>query len=439
MLDRKSPAESTSTEASAAAAGKDKPTSTKETVASPPKKKTTAAIPKSNTSLLPPEQHAPRLSMRWKKKLSALQIDGIELSMEVEWHEKLDIEQVREWKALLLLTMTEKCEEVTTDLHIWLDTELLDAWAATMSDHLVLHSALLSRWPSHKPPLPDTTMTRRIIFMGRDTGDWHVTEMEDLSKIPPELQSVAFADYTPEWTLTIFGIAYTDDMADPVETTTGTGDQADNAENADPSTTTGGISSKSPNEESGDFKIADKEIVRANHPSFDLREALKKLKYGSRQVKLRVILGIHQRFWHSTIKDTEKFLRKGNVDAATLALIPEAIRRCPDCNPFSREPHKPTLRIEMSGFFNDIVLGDLFFLWDKIWLLLLDDATRFKQVGMLENKEGRTILRCMLKIWMKIFGPFQESGLRPGRSDTVVKVGTRIRTILNTTTSEGHR
>ena len=43
------------------------------------------------------------------------------------------------------------------------------------------------------------------------------------------------------------------------------------------------------------------------------------------------------------------------------------------------------LRTEVANFFNDILQVDIFFLWNKAWILIVDEATRYKVCGEIHD------------------------------------------------------
>ena len=85
---------------------------------------------------------------------------------------------------------------------------------------------------------------------------------------------------------------------------------------------------------------------------------------------------------------------------------------------YTRPKHRPTVGAELAGWFNENVFIDLFFLWQQNWLILVDEATRYKIVCRLPDKRGPTILTAILKNWMRYFGPMrvlttdQEGGIK---------------------------
>ena len=59
----------------------------------------------------------------------------------------------------------------------------------------------------------------------------------------------------------------------------------------------------------------------------------------------------------------------------------------------------------MAGFFNDLVQCDLFFLWNKIWALLTDEATRFKIAGLLASLKLPPNPSHQPQLWIQTASP----------------------------------
>ena len=157
-------------------------------------------------------------------------------------------------------------------------------------------------------------------------------------------------------------------------------------------------------------------------PNFDMKDVVMRLNNANDAVRYALLKGIHDRFWHATAKDMSAMLHRAGVVQDALKLIPDVVRECEVCRKYSRAPPKPRIRAELAGFFNDIVYVDLFFVWGKIFMLIIDEATRYKVSSLLRDKTGHSILRCMLMDWMRYFGPMrtlvsdQEGGLRSDES-----------------------
>ena len=108
---------------------------------------------------------------------------------------------------------------------------------------------------------------------------------------------------------------------------------------------------------------------------------------------------------------------------------------------YTRPKHRPTVGAELAGWFNENVYIDLFFLWQKNWLIIIDEATRYKIVGQLESKRGNTTLTAILKHWLRYFGPMrvlttdQEGGIK---TDDAAQVCDKYSIIRRLKGSYGH-
>ena len=54
-----------------------------------------------------------------------------------------------------------------------------------------------------------------------------------------------------------------------------------------------------------------------------------------------------------------------------------------------------------------MVQHDLFFLWDKVFILLIDEAIRWKAGDHIANKQGPTLIRALMYLWIRLWGPMQ--------------------------------
>ncbi|CAE8712610.1 unnamed protein product [Polarella glacialis] len=143
-------------------------------------------------------------------------------------------------------------------------------------------------------------------------------------------------------------------------------------------------------------------------PSFDLKRVTNRLfRTQDKALQLRLLLGLHERFWHAPQKDLHNLLWRAGAPAEILALIPEVIRVCGVCRLFIRPLSKPSLRAEFAGTFNAIVQTDLFFLWDMVFILFVDEATRYKVIALVINKEYKTWSAALITLWVRYFGPPQ--------------------------------
>ena len=122
--------------------------------------------------------------------------------------------------------------------------------------------------------------------------------------------------------------------------------------------------------------------------------------------------------WHEQYPGMERFLKRLGVPDRCLELAKDVVKHCPQCNAFKPIAHRPKFGAELAGHFGDVMMVDLFFIWKMTFLLMIDEATRFKVSTPLPAKDAKTIARAMLKDWFRFFGPpkairsDQEGGLK---------------------------
>ena len=123
-----------------------------------------------------------------------------------------------------------------------------------------------------------------------------------------------------------------------------------------------------------DFKLA-RNRAGTIRPNFDLKSLpMKLLATQDKKELLKLLQGLHERFWHAPAHDMKTFLRlAGIIQKNILQLIDLVPQNCPECRDFARQTHKPQTRITIAVRFNQRVQGDIFFVWDLIILLLIDD------------------------------------------------------------------
>ena len=103
--------------------------------------------------------------------------------------------------------------------------------------------------------------------------------------------------------------------------------------------------------------------------------------------------------------------------------------------------NKPAIKAIVSLHFNERVQIDLFFMFEKIWLIMIDECIRYRIACQLASKQGQDILRAIIQHWIRYFGPMenlvtdQEGGLT---SDNVALVADRYNITLVFGGADGH-
>ena len=149
--------------------------------------------------------------------------------------------------------------------------------------------------------------------------------------------------------------------------------------------------------------------LRPIRPNYNLRRVLQKLPQlvaaGDNVKAKRLLLGLHERLWHSPINDYLNLLRRCGMDIDVLDLAKEAVQECHICRKFVRLPHRPQMRVGGAISFGDTLQIDLFFLNNITYLLMVDEATRFKMCRVLPGQDSEHIMEALMKSWIYLFGP----------------------------------
>ena len=101
----------------------------------------------------------------------------------------------------------------------------------------------------------------------------------------------------------------------------------------------------------------------------------------------------------------ERFLRRLGVPERCYELIDIVIAGCEQCNAFKPVPRRPRFGAELAGHFGDVLMVDLFYIFGLQFMLMIDEAIRYKVSAPLAKKDGHSIMRCLLMNWMRYFGP----------------------------------
>ncbi|CAE7272753.1 RE1 [Symbiodinium natans] len=145
--------------------------------------------------------------------------------------------------------------------------------------------------------------------------------------------------------------------------------------------------------------------------NFDFRRVLVRLPRLARsdpdQAK-RLILGLHERFWHANASDLQSLLSRAGMPSEVLKMVPETIASCGICRRYSRLKSKPVVKTSHPGSFNVEVQADYFQLWDQWFMILIDVATRYKTIIKVPGRDLQAALHAILQHWLRYFGPMRK-------------------------------
>ena len=133
-------------------------------------------------------------------------------------------------------------------------------------------------------------------------------------------------------------------------------------------------------------------------PNFDLHQFKKQLHEAKTEKdRLSLLLGFHLKLRHASANEMYRLLAALDVRIDILKLIPVVVKQCCEaCRRYQPPLNKPGLRATLAMHFNHRVQGDLFFVGDKIWLILVDEHIRYKQVGRMPDKISHSYLKTMV-------------------------------------------
>ncbi|OLP86389.1 hypothetical protein AK812_SmicGene32497 [Symbiodinium microadriaticum] len=147
-------------------------------------------------------------------------------------------------------------------------------------------------------------------------------------------------------------------------------------------------------------------------PLFDFKKVYKRLQTDLLErdphTAKRLLLGLHERFYHCPISDFKNMLlRAGLFGSASPSR--GGVMSCSICRKYVRLPNRPQIKIGAgASSFNLRVQADLFMYKEQWILLMIDEATRYKAAGQVRSREHQELLNKMFEIWFVIFGaPYQ--------------------------------
>eukprot|EP00435_Cladocopium_sp_Y103_P071812 s194_g38.t1 len=162
-------------------------------------------------------------------------------------------------------------------------------------------------------------------------------------------------------------------------------------------------------EEEEEFEVQDRKELAPIKPNYNLRRALQKLPHlvesADNTRALKLLLGLHERMWHTPIADFTNLLRRAGMPTEVLKLAREAVLSCSVCRKYIRLPNRPQMRSRCIANFNDVIQIDLFKFEGSWHMIMIDEATRFKLCDIVEGQEPEQLLQCLLRNWIFMFGP----------------------------------
>jgi hypothetical protein len=169
----------------------------------------------------------------------------------------------------------------------------------------------------------------------------------------------------------------------------------------------------------GEEKILPRLKLSSKPPNFDFSKIRQNLIDNSDdEARISLLRGLHEKLWHELYAGMERFLQRLGVPDRCYKLIEIVIATCTHCNAFKPVPRRPRFGVELSGHFGDCLMIDLFYIFGMQFLMMIDEAVRYKVVCLCTTKDAKTLAKVMLLNWFRYFGPpkvlrsDQEGGIR---------------------------
>eukprot|EP00435_Cladocopium_sp_Y103_P008328 s555_g2.t1 len=154
-------------------------------------------------------------------------------------------------------------------------------------------------------------------------------------------------------------------------------------------------------------KFERREIV-SRKPLYDFRKVFQRLPQLAVEkpaMAERLLLCLHEKFWHAPPGDFKNLLARAGMPLAVLELVGSAVMKCQICRRYVRLPNRPQLKLHNAGTFNQCVQADLFKLFGQWFMIMVDEATRYKVAVAVNSHEAQELQQKMLEHWMRYFGP----------------------------------
>ncbi|CAK9030292.1 unnamed protein product [Durusdinium trenchii] len=244
--------------------------------------------------------------------------------------------------------------------------------------HVTLHP-FVKAFP--EPHLSAENAPLRLICRGTYES-WQLYALEDLRELSPAQQREAIDE--EHWMITFFGnnvppstkvpgtpAPGTPAVAAPSTPRPAIADAAQPEEPAAPLAV-------QPYDEVGTSKAIE---LRTMKPLYSIKRVLHRLPQEVSKDTVnakRMLLGLHERLWRANATDLANLLLRAGMPPAVVEMAHEAVANCTICRKHSRLPARPKSKISLAAHFGDEVEMDIFYLWSKPFVLLIDVAARYK-------------------------------------------------------------
>ena len=128
-------------------------------------------------------------------------------------------------------------------------------------------------------------------------------------------------------------------------------------------------------------------------PTYDFRRVYQKLLLlatSNQKAAKKLLLGLHEHFYHCPIMDFRNILIRCRMTPEVLSLAADAVAACEICRKYVRATRRPQVKTSLAVDCNETIQLDIFFYKGDPFLLIIDEATRYKSGGFLQSWELNT-------------------------------------------------
>lgn len=315
----------------------------------------------------------------------------------------------------------------------WVTDPIVLAWMRKILERHIKISgicALIKPWtkPSPTPKLRADSSFVRIMIRGT-ISQWRMLPEEDLREMSHG-QIHEPIDFDEDWLVCIFGAYPAMSRADRKRH-----DEAQEATSDDkavepfeplPEATQEELLPQ-PYEEASIQPVEPGDQPSALKPLFNFKKIYEKLPnlVNINELKAkRLLLGLHERMWHCPVMDFQNLLRRCGQPAEVIKLASEVVSGCAICRKFVRASRRPQFKSSLAESFNENVQIDGFQFKGSQYLLMIDEATRYKVSAPLQGRELHHYLHVLQTYWLRYFGPMRNIIMDQETSLMTIDAGT---------------
>lgn len=140
-------------------------------------------------------------------------------------------------------------------------------------------------------------------------------------------------------------------------------------------------------------------------PNFDMSRFAPVIDHASPEERLRMLQALHEKFWHAPAPAMVRMIRAlglGADIAEMAALIPKC---CKSCTDVARPLNRPMIKASIAVRFNQFVGGDLFFLFNHVYLMPIDDCVRYRVATAMKDKTANFFVALIVAFMDSLFWP----------------------------------